>query len=181
MSCCPESHLYYHYDEDKEEGGERCCKQEGCRGVDDGPDAGEVVQWSDAVRPSGVYPHGCRTGSNGRVGSGYAKCVVVALRLPANNLAGGLDAEHLSGFEDSLAVLQLGDNRLSGPLPTEALGSMMGGGGRLRALNLTNNTFEYVEGACHSLAKVRLFAAAQPATSAPSATGRRLWAARQIP
>ena len=117
----------------------RCCAEEGC------PAGGDSVAWTPGPR-RGVFPNGCSSGNvTGDPKADRARCVVVALRLSDNALAGTLVAqtgeEHLRAL-DTLVSLALADNQLTGELPVKSLYAMS----RLRRLDLSGNTFAFVEG-----------------------------------
>lgn len=142
VSCCPYTHP--HAKVNQTSSSIDCCqhKWDGDRCADDG-----VFRWDQTLRPRGIFPNGCSSGNVTGTEDDRALCVVVALRLPSNNLEGQLLDTHL-GLE-RLSVLDLSGNKLHGELPIDALADLTGGVGSLTTLELSNNDpgFAWREGA----------------------------------
>ena len=111
------------------------------QGAAPGPEAEAEQQGARELEPSQRFPAGCASGNSSGTDADLAQCVVVALVLVDNNLRDRLD-----GVLDALPwlqVLELGDNRLEGPLPWPRTP----GRAYMRALDLEGNRFDYDEDA----------------------------------
>ena len=89
------------------------------------------------LQPALDFPLGCHSGLYTGTQNDTARCVVVALELPQNNVRGDLD-----GVLDTLPWLQtidVSDNRLGGPLPSPNQP------GRVLDMRFAGNRFHYEE------------------------------------
>ena len=89
------------------------------------------------LQPALDFPLGCHSGLYTGTQNDTARCVVVALELPQNNVRGDLD-----GVLDTLLWLQtidVSDNRLGGPLPSPNQP------GRVFDMRFAGNRFHYEE------------------------------------
>ena len=70
-----------------------------------------------AANGSGVFPEGCHSGFVTGTPIDYARCVVVRIRLGANNLVGTLDG-NVSALR-ALKILDVSENHFSGVIPSD--------------------------------------------------------------